>query len=100
MIPLTSSSGRVGCAYYDPAVRILYVLEDTQESLHFDLTRMRKHILDIREWPDADSYTVLEQVDPDIVLTSSRADDDFKDMLVAHSTYEIYSCTHICVKLI
>ena len=83
----------MGCAYYDPAVRILYVLEDTQESLHFDLTRMRKHFLDVRKWSCADFYlsTVLEQVNPDIVLTSSRADDDFKDMLAAHSAYGMYN---------
>ncbi len=35
-------SGRIGCAYYEPATRILYVLEDTQEASHFDLTRMCK----------------------------------------------------------
>ena len=35
-------SGHVACAYYDPSKRLLYVLEDTQETLHYDLTRMRK----------------------------------------------------------
>lgn len=33
-------SGRVGCAYYDPIKCSLYVLEDTQETVHFDLTKM------------------------------------------------------------
>jgi hypothetical protein len=33
-------SGRVGCAYYDPVECILYVMEDTQDSGHYDLTRM------------------------------------------------------------
>ncbi|KAF8957258.1 hypothetical protein BDZ97DRAFT_2079293 [Flammula alnicola] len=47
--------------------RILYILEDTRETLHFDLTRM-----------------LLEQVNPDLVLTSSKADDDFIDVLYDH----------------
>jgi hypothetical protein len=33
-------SGRIGCAYYEPVQSTIYVLEDTAESLHFDLTRM------------------------------------------------------------
>ncbi|KDQ62441.1 hypothetical protein JAAARDRAFT_189767 [Jaapia argillacea MUCL 33604] len=60
----TCQSGRMGCAYYDPVKAIIYVLEDTQETPHFDLTRM-----------------LLEQTNPDIVLTSSRADDKFMDVL-------------------
>ena len=35
--------GRVACAYYEPLKGLLYVLEDTQETPHFDLTRMREH---------------------------------------------------------
>lgn len=35
-------SGRVAFAYYDPVKGILHVLEDTQETSHFDLTRMRE----------------------------------------------------------
>ena len=35
-------SGNVACAYYEPSKNLLYVLEDTQETLHYDLTRMRK----------------------------------------------------------
>ncbi|EGO23820.1 hypothetical protein SERLADRAFT_450137 [Serpula lacrymans var. lacrymans S7.9] len=57
-------SGRIGCSYYDPVKCFVYVLEDTQESLHFDLTTM-----------------LLEQCNPDIVLTSSRADDKFINIL-------------------
>ncbi|GLB38388.1 putative ATPase domain of DNA mismatch repair MUTS family protein [Lyophyllum shimeji] len=59
--------GRLGCAYYDPVKCVLYVLEDTQESPHFDLTTM-----------------LLEQSNPDIVLTSSKADDDFMDTMRDH----------------
>ena len=33
-------SGRIGCAYYDPVKCIVYVLEDTQEGAHYDLTKM------------------------------------------------------------
>ncbi|KAF8073753.1 DNA mismatch repair protein MutS [Lyophyllum atratum] len=60
-------SGRVGYAYYDTVKCVLYVLEDTQESPHFDLTTM-----------------LLEQSNPDIVLTSSKADDEFMDTLRDH----------------
>ncbi|KAI0322342.1 hypothetical protein OF83DRAFT_795341 [Amylostereum chailletii] len=57
------SGGRVGCAYYDPVKCVVYVLEDTQEGAHFDLSRM-----------------LLEQTSPDIVLTSTQADDEFMDV--------------------
>lgn len=30
-------------------------------------------------------YSVLEQADPDTILTSSQADDDFMDILRDHS---------------
>ncbi|KAJ3802460.1 muts domain V-domain-containing protein [Lentinula aff. detonsa] len=53
---------RVGMAYYDPNKYRIYVLEDTEETSHFDLTKM-----------------VLEQASPDVVLTSSRSDDVFMD---------------------
>lgn len=45
-------------------------MEDTEESSHFDLTMM-----------------ILEQSNPDIVLTSSKADDAFIDTLRGHSTF-------------
>ncbi|KAJ7761594.1 DNA mismatch repair protein MutS [Mycena maculata] len=59
--------GRVGCAYYDPIKCMIYVLEDTQETAHFELTT-----------------TLLEQASPDVLLTSSRSDDDFLDVARAH----------------
>ncbi|KAF8798995.1 hypothetical protein BYT27DRAFT_7177307 [Phlegmacium glaucopus] len=61
------SHGHVACAYYEPSKGLLYVMEDTQETLHYDLTRM-----------------LLEQVNPDIVLTSSKADDAFIDAVANH----------------
>ncbi|KAF9476534.1 hypothetical protein BDN70DRAFT_863087 [Pholiota conissans] len=61
------SHGSVGCAYYDPLKRILCILEDTRETQHFDLTRM-----------------LLEQVSADIILSSSKSDDDFIDALNEH----------------
>ncbi|KAH6908017.1 muts domain V-domain-containing protein [Coprinopsis sp. MPI-PUGE-AT-0042] len=64
---LTSCRGRLGVAYYEPAKGIIHVLEDTQETLHFDLTRM-----------------LLEQIQPDIVLTSTKADEEFMDVLRDH----------------
>ncbi|TFK28044.1 hypothetical protein FA15DRAFT_107923 [Coprinopsis marcescibilis] len=56
--------GRVGFAYHDPDKGLVHVLEDTQETVHFDLTRM-----------------LLEQVQPDIVLTSSKSEDGFVDVV-------------------
>ncbi|KAG2102216.1 DNA mismatch repair protein MutS [Suillus discolor] len=56
--------GRVAGAYYDSVRCIIYVLEDTQEDVHFDLTNM-----------------LLEQCNADIVLTSSKADDPFISVL-------------------
>ncbi|KAH7919581.1 hypothetical protein BV22DRAFT_1108014 [Leucogyrophana mollusca] len=60
-------SGRIGCAYYDPVKCLIYVLEDTQESGHFDVSKL-----------------LLDQCSPDIVLTSSRADDSFITILQNH----------------
>ncbi|KAG1801295.1 DNA mismatch repair protein MutS [Suillus subaureus] len=56
--------GRVAGAYYDSVRCIVYVLEDTQEDVHFDLTNM-----------------LLEQCNADVVLTSSKADDPFISVL-------------------
>ncbi|KAF9554712.1 hypothetical protein CPC08DRAFT_744416 [Agrocybe pediades] len=61
------SHGKVGCAYYEPVKRILFVMEDTRETPHFDMMNM-----------------LLEQVNPDIALTSSKADDDFINVLTEH----------------
>ncbi|KAI9573599.1 DNA mismatch repair protein MutS [Boletus coccyginus] len=58
------ASGRIGCAYYDPVKCVVYVLEDTQEGTHYDLTKM-----------------ILEHSDPGVVLTSSKADDSFISVL-------------------
>ncbi|KAI0822038.1 DNA mismatch repair protein MutS [Trametes gibbosa] len=55
--------GRVACAYFDPVKRTVFTFGDTPENQHFDLTR-----------------TFLEQTNPDVVLTSSKADDNFMDV--------------------
>jgi len=34
--------GRIGCAYYDPVKYLIYVLEDTLETAHFDVTKTRQ----------------------------------------------------------
>ncbi|KAF9019023.1 hypothetical protein BDZ89DRAFT_1103526 [Hymenopellis radicata] len=60
--------GRVGAAYYDPVKCMMYVLEDTADSRHYDLAKM-----------------VLEQAKPDVVLTSSKSDDGFIDTLRQHT---------------
>ncbi|EIW81045.1 hypothetical protein CONPUDRAFT_90104 [Coniophora puteana RWD-64-598 SS2] len=56
--------GRISCAYYHPTESIIYVLEDTQESRQFDNINM-----------------VLDQCQPDVVLTSSQSDDDLISLL-------------------
>ncbi|KAF8240506.1 hypothetical protein L208DRAFT_1420391 [Tricholoma matsutake] len=59
--------GCISCTYYDSVTCVVYVMEDTEESLHFDLTVM-----------------LLEQSNPDIVFTSSHGDDTFIDTLCDH----------------
>ncbi|KAF9267356.1 hypothetical protein L218DRAFT_970816 [Marasmius fiardii PR-910] len=58
---------RIGAAYYDPIKCIIYALHDTEDSTHFDLTKM-----------------LLEQVNPEVVLVSSRSDEMFIDMIRDH----------------
>ncbi|CAE6476796.1 unnamed protein product [Rhizoctonia solani] len=55
---VTGYHGRVGGVYYNPENSILYMMEDTTDSSHFDLMRM-----------------FLEQIKADICLVSSRADE-------------------------
>ncbi|KIY45215.1 hypothetical protein FISHEDRAFT_67145 [Fistulina hepatica ATCC 64428] len=59
--------GRIGGAFYDPVKCVVNVLEDTQETAHYDLTQ-----------------TLLEQSNASVVLTSSRSDDAFIDKLRDH----------------
>ncbi|KAI0366907.1 hypothetical protein BV20DRAFT_951195 [Pilatotrama ljubarskyi] len=59
--------GRVACAYYDPVKCTVFVFEDTPENQHFDRTK-----------------AFLEQACPDVVLTSSKADDNFMDVCRDH----------------
>ncbi|KAH9889862.1 DNA mismatch repair protein MutS [Cubamyces lactineus] len=59
--------GRVACAYYDPLKCAVFFFEDTPENGHFDLTR-----------------ALLEQSSPDVVITSSKADDNFMDVCRDH----------------
>ncbi|KZT18625.1 hypothetical protein NEOLEDRAFT_1159406 [Neolentinus lepideus HHB14362 ss-1] len=56
--------GRMACAYYDPLKCMIYVLEDTPENGYFDLIQ-----------------TLLDQINPSIILTSSKTDDNFMDVL-------------------
>ncbi|KAF8517335.1 muts domain V-domain-containing protein [Gautieria morchelliformis] len=58
--------GRLGAAYYDPLKATLYILEDTTDSAHYDLTRL-----------------LLEQASPEIVITGSRSDDKFIEVVRA-----------------
>ncbi|KAL4070005.1 DNA mismatch repair protein MutS [Scleroderma yunnanense] len=51
--------GQLGCAYYDPLKCVVYVLEDSREDSHYDLTKM-----------------LVEHNTPDVILTSSKSDDN------------------------
>jgi DNA mismatch repair protein MSH5 len=81
-----SRSGRLGAAYYEPAKGIIHVLEDTQETLHFDLTRMRNVLANASLIYTLTPCTVLEQIQPDMVLTSTKSDEEFMDVLRDHGT--------------
>ncbi|KAG6377088.1 muts domain V-domain-containing protein [Boletus reticuloceps] len=67
-LSIFSQHGRIGCAYHDPVKCVVYVLEDTQEGTHYDLTKM-----------------ILEHSDPAFILTSSKADDSFISVLQNHA---------------
>ena len=83
-------SGRIGCAYYDPVQCKIFVLEDTEERAPYDLMTIRsvspcRSLTYIRAKNVC--HLVLEQASPDIILTSSRAEDDFMDVLRDHSGF-------------
>ncbi|KAK7048433.1 muts 5 [Favolaschia claudopus] len=59
--------GRIGAAYFDTVKSMAFVLEDTQETAHYELTT-----------------TLLEQASPDVLLTSSRSEDEFMDVARTH----------------
>lgn len=89
---LMSVSGRAACAYFDPVKARIYVMEDTQETGHYDLIRMGVSLSLLYTYMDMRILTeqkkiVLEQCTPDICLTSTKSDDAFVDILRAHSTY-------------
>ncbi|TBU56560.1 hypothetical protein BD310DRAFT_960111 [Dichomitus squalens] len=63
----TCQSGRVACAYYDPVKCTVLVFDDSPEDHHLDLTK-----------------ALLEKAGPDVVLTSSKADDNFIEVLRNH----------------
>ncbi|KAK7681540.1 hypothetical protein QCA50_015272 [Cerrena zonata] len=63
-LAISCQFGRVGCAYYDPKLCKVFIFEDSQENTHYDLTSM-----------------LLEQVEPDVVLTTSKAEDMSFDIL-------------------
>ncbi|EJC98525.1 uncharacterized protein FOMMEDRAFT_96519 [Fomitiporia mediterranea MF3/22] len=55
---------RVGCAYYDPVRQVMCILEDSVEGSQCDLTKL-----------------LLEQISPDVVVTSTRADENSIDTI-------------------
>ncbi|KAF7798450.1 hypothetical protein EIP86_009671 [Pleurotus ostreatoroseus] len=59
--------GRVGGAYFDPVTCKIFVLEDSQESAYYELTRM-----------------LLEQAEPEVALVSSKAEDGCIDVMRSH----------------
>jgi len=63
----------------------VYILEDTEENNHFDLTTSSKSVVG----PGSQSHFrgVLEQIAPDIVLTTSRSDGRFVDHVRLYSMF-------------
>lgn len=75
LIVFCGLSGSVAAAYYDSGDSTLYLLEDTYDGHHLDLTKLRKcPFFSLRAFLRG-FRAVLEQVKPDYILTSSRADE-------------------------
>lgn len=87
-------SGRLGAAYYDPFKATLYLLEDTADSTHFDLTHMRKCFLSVYFLLFLTYYfgKVIEQASPEVIITSSKSDDRFIEAVRAKSMRFSPSC--------
>jgi len=82
--------GRIGCAYYDSINFRLYIMEDSQDSAHYDLMHISKQscfafitVIGLK------GFSVLDHANPDVVLTSARADDSFIDAMRDYSMYFI-----------
>ena len=56
--------GRRGCAYFDPTEETVYILEDTEDNNHFDLTTSSKSV--VGSCSHSHFCLVLEQITPDI----------------------------------
>jgi DNA mismatch repair protein MSH5 len=77
----------VAAAYYNPTTCTIYVLEDTQESTHYDLITMCAsafiYILDM-------DYLIfqqgLEHAAPNVILTNWRADERFIDIMRSYGS--------------
>lgn len=65
-LALASNRHTIGAAYYDPTLRKLFVLEDAQDTDKHDLVTL-----------------LLEQIRPEVVLLSSRSDDELIDRIKA-----------------
>lgn len=77
-------SGRFGCAYFDSSSGTIFVYEDTQEGKHFDLTNTRTSLFLFSSTRLVFAYfptLVLEQCSANIILTSSRSDEAFIEVL-------------------
>lgn len=61
----------------------MYVLEDTAESSHFDVTKLRESCKTLSFYATQTMLhlSVLEQVGPDIALTSTRTDEACIDFI-------------------
>ena len=72
------------------------MLEDSQESAHYELTRMRKSSPSTRIYMLYVSI-VLEQAEPEVALVSSKAEDGCIDVMRSHSASLSANQPHICV---
>lgn len=55
----------------------MYLVEDTIESAHYDLSHMCKLILFCLSYSLLKDLAVFEQTKPDVILVPSRADEEF-----------------------
>ena len=63
--------GRIGCAYYDPVNSLIHVLEDTQETAHFDVTKSRQYLLNIYMDFEFSKFLLLSYCRPGRALVRS-----------------------------
>ncbi|KND00198.1 MutS family protein MSH5 [Spizellomyces punctatus DAOM BR117] len=66
VMAVTYKNGKIGAAYYSVMDSKLYLMEDMEEDISFEITRLLRY-----------------QVQPSVIVTNARADDAFLEVLTA-----------------